>query len=143
MGRTYALGAALLRVSMGILFLCHVGLRLTVITWPVAMNFFQSLGLPWFMAYVVTMTEACVGILLVIGWHVRMAALAGAVILIGATVLVHGANGFLFTNQGGGWEYPAFWAVALISQSMLGAGCCSVTSAGDMTARSNSNTDPI
>ena len=135
------MGAALLRISMGVLFLGHVGLRLTVITWPVAMQFFQSLGLPWFIAYAVTITEACVGILLVIGWHVRMAALAGAVILIGATVLVHGANGFLFTNEGGGWEYPAFWAVALISQSMLGAGCWSVASARDKTAQGNSGTD--
>lgn len=117
-----AIATALLRTSMGLMFLTHVYLRLTVITWPVAVAFFQSLGLPPATAYAVTITEATVGILLVVGWQVRAAALAGAVILAGAAVLVHVQNGFLFSNAGGGWEYPAFWGVALLCQSMLGAG---------------------
>lgn len=125
-----AIGAALLRISMGLMFLTHVGLRLTVVTWPVAVQFFASLGLPWFMAYAVTLTEASVGVLLILGLQVRVAALAGAVILVGATTLVHFANGFLFTNAGGGWEYPAFWAIALICQSLLGPGCWSIRSCG-------------
>lgn len=133
--RAPAIGAALLRVSMGFLFLAHVGLRLTVITWPVAVQFFQSLGLPWFMAYAVTIIEASVGILLILGSQVRIAALAGAAILIGATALVHGPNGFFFTNAGGGWEYPAFWAIALICQSLLGPGCWSLQSACSSAAR--------
>lgn len=138
MQKAAAIGTALLRVSMGLLFLGHVTVRLVVITWPVAMLFFQSLGLPWFMAYAVTITEACTGILLIIGWHVRIAALAGAAILLGATWLVHAANGFLFTNAGGGWEYPVFWAIALICQSLLGAGCWSLRSASGAARRANS-----
>lgn len=140
---TFAIGAALLRVSMGALFLGHVGVRLTVITWPAAMQFFQSLGLSWFMAYAVTIAETCVGVLLIIGWRVRIAALVGAVVLIGATVLVHGANGFLFTNEGGGWEYPAFWALALISQSLLGAGSWSIAVAGDKREPGSASSDLI
>lgn len=116
------IAAAVLRVTMGMLFLTHVVLRLTVITWPVAEQFFMSLGLPRFMAHAVTITEAAVGLLLIIGMHVRKAALVGAVILSSATVLVHAQNGFLFSNAGGGWEYPAFWVVALICQSLLGPG---------------------
>lgn len=129
-----AVGTALLRISMGLLFLAHVALRLTVITWPVAVQFFQSLGLPWFVAYAVTITEASAGILLILGMHVRIAALAGAVILLGATILVHIGNGFFFTNAGGGWEYPAFWAVALICQSLLGPGCWSIQHICDRAA---------
>lgn len=117
-----AIATALLRISMGLMFLGHVYLRLTVITWPVAVGFFESIGLPAFMAYAVTLTEAAVGVLLVIGWKVRFASLVGAVILAGATLLVHIHNGFLFSNTGGGWEYPAFWGVALLCQSLLGAG---------------------
>ena len=30
--------------------------------------------------------------------------------------------GFFFTNANGGWEFPAFWAVALIVQALLGDG---------------------
>jgi len=35
---------------------------------------------------------------------------------------VHGANGWLFTNKGGGWEYPAFWAIGLFVLYLLGDG---------------------
>ena len=31
--------------------------------------------------------------------------------LLGAIVMVLGANDWLFTNPGGGWEYSALWAV--------------------------------
>ena len=41
---------------------------------------------------------------------------------IGAIVLVHGASGWLFTNTGGGWEYPAFWAVGLLALAGIGDG---------------------
>ena len=37
-------------------------------------------------------------------------------------VTVHGPAGFFFTNANGGWEYPAFWAVALAVQALLGDG---------------------
>ncbi len=42
-------------------------------------------------------------------------------ILLGAIYAPHGAAGF-FSNQGGGWEFPAFWAVALVVQALLGDG---------------------
>jgi putative oxidoreductase len=42
--------------------------------------------------------------------------------LVGAIVFDHGVNGWLFSNAGGGWEFPAFWAVALIVQAFLGDG---------------------
>ena len=60
-----------------------------------------------------------------------LAGLAGAMvlaavvvipILLGAIVTVHGAAGFFFTNANGGWEFPAFWAVALAVQALLGDG---------------------
>jgi putative oxidoreductase len=28
----------------------------------------------------------------------------------------------MFSNEGGGWEFPAFWAIALLVQAMLGDG---------------------
>ena len=35
---------------------------------------------------------------------------------------VHAGNGWLFTAPNGGWEYPAFLAVAAIAQALLGDG---------------------
>ena len=35
---------------------------------------------------------------------------------------VHWGNGWLFTAQNGGWEYPVFLTVAALVQAMLGDG---------------------
>ena len=42
-------------------------------------------------------------------------------IMIGAT-LQHVGNGWVFNSQGGGWEFPAFWTLLLVVQSLLGEG---------------------
>ena len=41
---------------------------------------------------------------------------------LGAIATVHGPAGFFFTNPKGGWEYPAFWTLALLVQALLGDG---------------------
>ena len=43
-------------------------------------------------------------------------------VMAGTIVLVHGKNGWLFTNKDGGWEYPAFWIVGLLALAFLGDG---------------------
>ena len=43
-------------------------------------------------------------------------------ILLGSIYVPHGAAGFFFSNEGGGWEFPAFWAVTLVVQALLGDG---------------------
>jgi hypothetical protein len=40
----------------------------------------------------------------------------------GAIVTAHAVNGWLFSNAGGGWEFPAFWAATLVVQALLGDG---------------------
>jgi putative oxidoreductase len=52
----------------------------------------------------------------------RLAALAGVPGLLGAIFTVHLANGFFFNNPNGGWEFPAFWVLALVAQALLGDG---------------------
>jgi putative oxidoreductase len=42
-------------------------------------------------------------------------------ILVGATIQ-HLPNGWMFGNPRGGWEFPAFWTLALLVQAGLGAG---------------------
>ena len=46
-------------------------------------------------------------------------------IMIGA-IVPHAGNGFTFSNTGGGWEYPVFWAIALAVQAMLGDGAYAI-----------------
>ncbi len=66
--------------------------------------------------------EVLGGIALILGIWTRLAAILLTPILLGAIFTVHGAAGFFFNNANGGWEYPAFWIVALIVQALLGDG---------------------
>ena len=68
------------------------------------------------------------GLLLVSGIYTRWIALGLFPILLVATFKVHGANGWLFTNKGGGWEFPAFFAVACLVQFLLGDGAYAIGS---------------
>jgi putative oxidoreductase len=43
-------------------------------------------------------------------------------VLLGAIITVHAQNGFYFDAPHGGWEYPAFWIVALLAQALIGEG---------------------
>ena len=85
-------------------------------------GFFGSLGLPPALAYVTIAAELAGGLALILGVWARAAALALVPLLLGTIVTVHGAAGFFFNNANGGWEFPAFWIVALITQALVGDG---------------------
>ena len=115
-------GIALLRVSLGILFLAHLALKVFVFTIPGFVSYFASLHLPAIAAYATIALETLGGLALVLGIYAPWVAIPLALEMLGTIVMVHGANGWLFTNKGGGWEYPAFWAVSLVVLSLLGDG---------------------
>jgi putative oxidoreductase len=120
--KTAPYAALLLRLSLGALFLAHAGLKFFVYTPAGAAKFFASVGVPGGLAYVVMTAEALAGFALILGIWTRVVALLTTPILLGAIVTVHGPAGFFFTNQNGGWEFPAFWIIALVAQSLLGDG---------------------
>src|SRR5689334_20156151 len=118
--------ALVLRVSLGVMFLAHsLYLKLVVFTLPGTVKFFESLGLPAFTTHLTIAAEAIGGLMLVVGFKTRFAASALVPVLLGAT-WVHWKNGWLFTNAGGGWEYPLFLAAATVVQALLGDGAYSV-----------------
>ncbi|PKV14481.1 DoxX family protein [Xanthomonas prunicola] len=120
--RTAAYGTAVLRISLGLLFLVHGLTKLVVCTPAGTVGYFQSLGLPAALAYVSMTLELGLGVSLLLGIYARWVALLGVPLLLGTIVTVHGANGFGFSSPGGGWEYPALWTVLLIVQALLGDG---------------------
>ena len=95
--------------------------KLLVFTPEGTVGFFASLGLPAFLAYATIGVEIVGGVALIAGVFTRYVSIAMVPILLGAT-FVHGSAGWLFSNEGGGWEFPAFWAVALVVQALLGDG---------------------
>lgn len=119
--RTTDLAALLLRLALGTLFIAHALLKYFVFTLPGTAQFFASIGLPGMLGYVVFALELVGGVLLLAGYKTRVVALALVPVLLGAT-WAHAGNGWLFTSPNGGWEYPAFWTVALVVQALLGDG---------------------
>jgi putative oxidoreductase len=121
-------GAFVLRISLGVMFLAHsVYLKAVVFTLPGTAQFFQSIGLPAFLAYAVFAAETIGGVLLILGVKTRIVAAVLVPVLIGAT-WAHAGNGWLFTNKGGGWEYPLFLTFAAVAQTLIGGGVFALTS---------------
>jgi len=113
--------AMLLRLALGTMFIAHGLLKPLVFGMPGAVGFFESVGFPGALAYVVTIAEIGGGILLVAGVAVRAVALSLIPILAGA-MYVHFGSGWVFSNENGGWEYPAFLIVASVASALLGPG---------------------
>jgi putative oxidoreductase len=120
--QTAPYAALILRLSLGLMFLAHVALKIIVFTIPGFVGYFGSLGLPAIMAYGVIALELIGGVALILGIYASWVAVPLALEMLGTIFLVHGANGWLFTNKGGGWEYPAFWAISLVALYLLGDG---------------------
>ncbi len=118
--------AFLLRITTGLFFLAHAAMKIFVFTLPGTVAFFESLGLPGFMAYLVILLEVVGGIALVLGIYGDLFAIALAIDLAGAIATVHAKNGFFFTNPHGGWEYLVMWIVALIAVFLLGNGAFAI-----------------
>jgi len=124
--RTASYGALLLRVALGVMFIAHsVVLKYATYTLPGTAKYFESLGLPGIGAYVVFAAEAIGGVLLILGVKTRWVAAALLPVLAGAA-WVHSGNGWLFTNTGGGWEYPVFLAIATATVALIGEGAWSL-----------------
>ncbi len=113
--------ALLLRVSSGVLFIAHGLLKVLVFTIPGTVGYFESLGLPGFLAYLTIAAELAGGVALILGVGTRAVALALIPVLMGAA-WVHAGNGWLFSAEGGGWEFPVFWAIINGAIALLGSG---------------------
>ena len=119
--RTAPYAALLLRLALGFMFIAHSLLKILVFTLPGTAQFFEQHGFPGWTAYVVAFAELGAGALLILGIQIRWVSLATIPILLGAAS-VHWPNGWVFSTQGGGWEYPVFWTVVMVVQALLGDG---------------------
>ena len=113
--------ALVLRLTSGVAFLAHGWLKVSLFTIPGAVAYFESLGLPGFFAYLTILGELGGGLALILGVGVRAVSVALLAILLGS-VWAHSGFGWTFSNEGGGWEFPLFWAVVQGVILLLGAG---------------------
>ena len=140
---TQSLGMTITRIALGVILFAH-GYILKVGTFTVAgtVGYFESIGLPAITAYLVIAGEIFGGIALILGAFTRLVAWLSLPILIGAT-WAHSANGWLFTAEGGGWEFPLLLVALAVSIGFGGAGKYAVDNLDQMkTIGFQSKTSP-
>ncbi len=121
---------------MGVLLIAHGALfKYATYGFAGTAMYFASIGLPAFVGYLVIIGETIGGFLMVIGYRVRLVAALFLPLMVGATI-VHVPNGWVFSAPGGGFEFPAFWTVALIAQILLGPGSWSFDHIVDVSEKS-------
>lgn len=114
-------GLSLLRIHFGVILLAHGWLKISVFTIAGTVGYFASLGLPSIIAYLTIFGEIAAGVALIAGIQTRLASILSVPILLGAT-FVHLGNGWLFSAEGGGWEFPASLTVIAIAIALMGSG---------------------
>ena len=96
-------GTIILRIILGLTFFIHGfskfqgGISNTV-------GFFDSIGIPGFLAYIVSVIELIGGIALILGIGTRIVSVLFAVIMLGAIFTVKLPLGFLGNGQMAGYE---------------------------------------
>ena len=114
-------GAFTIRAALGIMFIAHAYLKIAVFTVPGFAGFLTQTGFPAFLAWPIILAELIGGIAILLGVYGRAVSVALLPVLLGA-VLVHAPNGWLFNAPNGGWEYPAFLAIAAVAHVLIGDG---------------------
>ncbi|NDP46827.1 MAG: DoxX family protein [Sulfuriferula multivorans] len=119
------LGIAVLRVSLGAMWIAHALLKLFVFTLPGTAQYFESIGFPGLLAYPVFVAELGGGLALLFGIYARQVALA-LVPVMAVAAAVHVPIGWMHTSPGGGWEYPVFLIAASLALWLLGDGAAAL-----------------
>ena len=118
---SHGIGISLLRIHFGIILFAHGWLKISVFTLAGTVGYFDSIGLPALTAYLTVFGELAAGLALMAGIQTRLASALSLPILLGAT-FVHLGNGWLFSAEGGGWEFPASLSIIALSLVFLGSG---------------------
>jgi putative oxidoreductase len=125
--RSAPYGAFALRAGLGIMFIAHAYLKIAVFTVPGFAGFLGQVGLPAFLAWPIILAELFGGLAILTGFYSRLASVALLPVLLGA-LLIHAPNGWVFNAANGGWEYPAFLALAAVAHILIGDGAFAMKS---------------
>jgi len=125
--RARVLGVAVLRVTVGVIFIAHGAQKFFMFGIPAVTDGFAQSGIPMasFMAPFIASVELLAGVALVAGFLTRLAALGTAFTMLGAMFLVHMKGGFFLPA---GVEYTVVLLAASVTLILMGAGGFSLDS---------------
>jgi putative oxidoreductase len=113
-------GIFLLRVAVGVDWIVHAFLK----TYR-GMNTHEALlaknGITPLLAWPTFSLEVIGGAAILLGWYTRQWA-AFLLVFLAVVVWVKWPVGWLYSNTGGGWEYPLFWLMAQAALVLAGSG---------------------
>ncbi|HEX2509416.1 MAG TPA: DoxX family protein [Microvirga sp.] len=118
-----------IRAALGTMFIAHALLKYFVFTIPGFSQFLGMVGLPSALAWPLFLAELLGGVAILVGFYGRWVSAALLPVLLGA-LAIHAPNGWLFNVPNGGWEYPAFLAVAALAHVLAGDGAFAVKPVG-------------
>lgn len=118
------IGALLLRIALGVMYLEHGYMKLVVWGPEGTANFFASIGMPAIFAYGTIAFELLGGLILLVGVKIltRLVAFLAFIQLLVITY-VDARSGF---EMLGSWEYPLFMAIAALALFFMGIGRYSI-----------------
>ena len=126
-------GLFILRVVLGFDWIVHALLK----TWR-GMSTHEALlaknGITPLLAWPTFSCEVIGGVMILAGFYSRQAA-AFLLIFLGVVVWVKWPVGWLYSNQGGGWEYPMLWLFAQLAFVLGGDGAFAIRHAPLMPKR--------
>ncbi|GIN86278.1 hypothetical protein J6TS2_26640 [Heyndrickxia sporothermodurans] len=107
------LGAVILRIVIGVSFFVHGLVKFQGGIENIS-GWFDSIGIPGFMAYVIASIELVGGLALIIGFGTRVVSALFVLIMLGAIIKVKFAVGFLGNDKMAGYELElAYLAISL------------------------------
>jgi putative oxidoreductase len=123
-----AIGLAVLRVLLGVVFIVHGAQKLFVFGLPGVTAGFGQMGVPMpaITAPLVAILEFAGGLALVAGLFTRIVSFALAIDMLGAIAFVHLKNGFFMPQ---GYEFALTLFVALVALVLSGPGAFSLDGA--------------
>ena len=121
-------GALALRIALGAMFIAHAYLKLAIFTPAGFGGFLGQVGLPSLLAWPIILAELIGGLAILAGFYGRQVSLLLLPVLLGA-LWVHAGNGWVFNAPNGGWEYPAFLALAAVAHGQIGDGAFALKAA--------------
>lgn len=110
-------GSLVLRIGLGSMWIAHALLKFFVFTIPGFAAWLNSQGFPDAFAWPVALLELFGGIAILLGIYGRQVAIL-LIPIMSIAAWTHFPNGWLHTNQGGGWEYPIFLVIASLALAL-------------------------
>jgi putative oxidoreductase len=120
-------GIFLLRAAIGIDWIVHAFLK----TYR-GMYTHEALlarnGITPLLAWPTFSLEVIGGVAILLGWYTRQWA-AFLLIFLSVVIWIKWPVGWLYSNTGGGWEYPLLWLVAQAALVLAGSGAFTIKAA--------------